>query len=206
MNPKLTFDFSFSLRFADLFDFEVQASKAVSVSPSNPDATEGEYTLKAKFQQEILGHTAAKIDELFKEKARLESQEASAREKELDDAKKQWQSNLDKKEADLKRAFDNKKKRIDEKTAEANENLENEKRRAVENQKFFDKAQVALRKEVAKAKADFAADTAKATQALTNAQKNLEEGRKYWDEKLESAHRSVDQATHDLHVRFTIAE
>jgi hypothetical protein len=206
MHPHISFDFFFALQFAGLFEFHVHAARKLAVSASNPDVTEAEYTLLAEFSADIRAHIGQKVDDLFREKARLESQKAVTTEQELDDAKRKWQETVDAKEAALKEAYDAKTKKIADRTAYYNREAEEKKAAALEKQKSLYDAQNAFRKNVADAKAASAAERAKFAHELTAAQQDLETKRKYWNDEITKAHNDLDEKTRKLHSKFGDAQ
>ena len=198
MHPSLTFDFYFMLQFAEIFDLKVEATKAMVISPSNPNATVGDYTLKAEFHQEIRDHVSQKINDLFKEKARLEAQAASEREREIVAERKKLQDKIDAAQSNLDKALKAKTDLINVEKDKFNKKLDTQ--RAVEQQKLsaLNQAQLDLKSKTDTAKNDVAAKTAKATKDLTDAQLKLDLERKNWDAKISNWHSDVDKASRGL--------
>lgn len=206
MHPNLTFDFYFMLQFAGLFDLTVQATKKVAVSAANGNATEGDYILRAEFEEKIKDHIGQRIDELFKERARMEAQEASAAVDALNAEKKKYDDEIAARKGKLDEALKRKQALIDQKQKEAKEALDKRKADAQEKLKALDNAQNDLRKKVTEGKAALAAEAAKATKDMEDAKQTLEAERKSIADKFTAAHFVLDKKVEALHHSFSNAE
>ena len=105
VHPTPRFEFQFSLEYARIFTFKVHAYPVNDPTELSLDVSKTTYTLKADFERGAYDHVASKLNQMFKEKAREEMQEAEQTTKELNKEYQKWQAEIDRKQVKLDKAY-----------------------------------------------------------------------------------------------------
>jgi len=206
MHPTLTFDFSFVLHFANIFEFQVKASRTITASPSNPDATGADYKLWAQFTEKIHSHIEDKLEQMFREKALQEQREASEIQGKLLAHKAEWDAKLKLAQERLDLALANQNKKTEAFKAEQNQLIEKHKADVELHRKNMNDRQNALRQFTAAQNLKLSNAGVDGAKRINNAEQELRDAQKQWDGKLTQAHRKLDDENKILHEKFGDAQ
>jgi hypothetical protein len=202
LHPALKFNFMFTVQFADLFTFDIHACPVTIPSEESPDVTTTDYKLTAEFHQNIRGHISSQINKLFDEKARQEAKESQVAQENLEQERRDWQANIEAKQAELDAVYTAWTTKSNKDHAEFDRVIEEDKAKIIGLQTELDLQSATLKRGVADAQTAICAANNKRSAQLQVNQVILRDKRAEWDSKIADAHRKLDDTTRDLHNGF----